>query len=60
MTPDYPYIPKSLDTITPISADMGGCRGRMFIVTVFEDVSDGVGGFSLYRGSARVLRGRCA
>ena len=24
MTPDYPHITKSLDTITPISADMGG------------------------------------
>jgi len=22
MTPDYPHIPKSLDTITPISADL--------------------------------------
>lgn len=21
MTPDYPHIPKSIDTITPISAD---------------------------------------
>jgi hypothetical protein len=25
VTPDYPYIPKTLDTITPISAVMGGC-----------------------------------
>jgi hypothetical protein len=24
MTPDYPYIQKTLDTITPISAVMGG------------------------------------
>jgi len=24
MTPDYPHITKSLDTITPISADMCG------------------------------------
>ncbi len=24
MTTDYPYIQKTLDTITPISADMGG------------------------------------
>jgi len=35
MTLDYPHIPKTLDTITPISADMGGlvmstdhCHGR--------------------------------
>lgn len=29
MTPDYPHIQKSLDTITPISADLGrvGQRG---------------------------------
>jgi hypothetical protein len=27
MTPDYPHITKSLDTITPISADMGGSGG---------------------------------
>ncbi len=31
MTLDYPHIPKSFDTITPISADPGHSVGRAFL-----------------------------
>ena len=33
MTTDYPHIPKSLDTITPISADPGWVREAFVLAT---------------------------